>query len=158
MSYNTLKVFLISIFLFYFFGGVFTSNKLNGEVYPFYHWFVFRDVPSKIQAGYAIRILEYEGKPLNPPIFLKNAYGLYVNTNMASPQYSYIVRVLGENIVRKQQEEIKRHREILERSFLSQSVTYEVVKIEFDTLDRWGTEEWIKMERIIIFNTRDKVL
>lgn len=152
MSHNVFKIFLVALFLLYFLGSFYTSGTLEGEAYPFFSWFVFTKVPPKFQEGYTIRILKYGDKQLHSPVSFEDAYDVYMNRGIASPQYNYMIRALGTSVENKDLREIKRHRHTLEATFLSQPVVYEVVKIKFSTLERWRTGQVLESKSIAVFN------
>jgi len=159
VSYNFLKIFLTSTILLYFYMGFyFSSHTSEGEAYPFFSWFVFTRVPPQFITGYALKIVEYEGKKLDPPVFFQDSHGIYFKKILTMTEYDYTIRVLGENIERGETEKVEQYRKTIEESFLSQPVVYEIVRIEFDTLKYWKTGQFTEGERIATLTAKEKDL
>lgn len=152
MSYTTHKIILISLISLYVAGAIYGSTTIQGEKYPFFSWFVFSGVPPKSQEQYDARILEFKGKALNPPVFLKDARGLYLIDSVALPQYSYLVRLLGVSIAGDSPEDIARNRQALEKNFLARPVSYEIVKVRFDTLEYFREGKISEINSVAVFN------
>lgn len=152
MPYNALKIFLASIIISYFYAAFYaTSHVPEGEVYPFFSWFVFTRVPQKLNTEYAVKIAEYGNRKLDPPVFFADARGIYVKNSVALPTYNYIIQSLGANVEAGQPSKIKQYREALEESFLSLPVVYEIVRIEFDTLELWNTGKFSEVGNVTAF-------
>lgn len=152
MSYNAIKIFLVTVIISYFYVAFYvTSHVPEGEVYPFFSWFVFTRVPPESNTEYTLKILEYEGRKLDPPIFLKDAYKTYLTPSIAPPTYNYIVQSLADNVIAEQPDKVEQYRNALEGGFLSREAVYEIVEIRFDTLEYYKTGKFYESESVAIF-------
>lgn len=71
-EYNRLKTFIIAFLAFYFVAGLSTEVLLKNrekDLPPFFSWFLFDHVPNETGVtAYAVRIMEYHGEKLDPPV------------------------------------------------------------------------------------------
>lgn len=138
-SYATLKKFILALFILYFIGGLATEILpawRDKSMIPFYSWFLFDTVPNKKHIA-SLRILEYRGKVLEPPVLFVEAKG--VVREPRSPKARELISELNKSIRQNQKEETGRLREFLEQSFLPRCIRYEIVLIKYDPIERWKT-------------------
>lgn len=98
---------------------------------------VFSRVPAIVQSDYTLRIISINEQKLTPPILLRDAYGKYLSSSTAMSHYNYAIRGLASSIQSQKLGEARRFRSILETSFLNNSAVYELVGIEYNTIDYW---------------------
>lgn len=143
------KLLLVSFLLFYCIAGVYTTRLPGGEWYPFFSWFLFPTTPSVEQTDHSIRFLEAAGETLNPPLLLHEDHGLLSKEAHSSTEYLGLVRMLGESVERRDEKAVAHWQEQLEKNFLRHPVTYELVKMRFNPIERFkeGTIDEITFMR-----------
>src|SRR3989344_4144271 len=146
-EYKQLQKFIIVFLAFYFIAGLLTEVVLPGREkdFPmFFSWFLFSDTPDeKSSSQYAIRILEFNGKPLNPPVLFNEAYGIVDNPN--SPKARALIRKLGSVAMMGTNRESEQLRRLLEQVYLPNSISYELIFITYDPMQRFKNGEFIKI-------------
>lgn len=143
-DYVRLKIFLILFLIFYFVAGLSTEIFLPGKeknLPPFFSWFLFDRVPNdKNLTEYKVRILEYNNKALNPPVFFDQAHGIIDNPQ--SPKMRILIQRLGQSMERKSEDESLRLRRLLEQVYLPQNLRYEIVIVTYDPILRFKTGQF----------------
>ena len=152
MSYRSTKIFVALFLAVYFLAGLYTSNLPNREAYPFFSWNLFSKVPQANVREFALRIVEYKGQRFDPPIFLNEAKGMYSRARLH--KYWGPINSLGRNIKSNNKEEIERFRRRVENIFYSHPVTYEIVRIRYNSVERWKTGRLQQVETIAVFTTQ----
>lgn len=114
---------------------------------------VFSRVPAPIQSDYSLRIISIDDKELPTPVLLRDAYGKYLSSHTAMSHYNYAVRGLALSLLDQKLGDARRYRNILETSFINNSAVYEIVGIEYDTLDYWRTGRISKINVIQRFKS-----
>lgn len=145
-NYTILKTFVLAFFIVYFVGGLATEILppwKDKSMIPFYSWFLFDKVPNERHIP-SLRILEYEGNSVEPPLLFAEAKGVVKEPR--SPKARELIGALGRSIWKNQEEESRRLREFLEQSFLPLCVRYEIVMIEYDPIERWKTGNYTVMQ------------
>lgn len=140
-EYQRLKIALIAFLIFYFVAGLSTEIFLpekEKNLPPFFSWFLFDRVPNQNALNqYTLRLLEYEGKKLTPPVFFNEAYGIIENPQ--SPKMRILIQSLGQSMERKSEDESLRLRKTLEQVYLPQNLRYEIVIVTYDPILRFKT-------------------
>ena len=138
-NYTTLKKFILAFFILYFVGGLATEvfpAWQDKSMIPFYSWFLFDRVPNDRSTS-ALRILEYRGTIVEPPLLFQEAKGVVKEPR--SPKARELISKMTKSIRKNQKEETGHLRESLEQSFLPGCLRYEIVMIKYDPIERWKT-------------------
>lgn len=140
-KYKQLQKFIIGFLIFYFVAGLSTEVFLDGrekDFLPFFSWFLFSYTPPEHSSTqYTVRILEYDGKTFDPPVFLNEAYGIVDQPN--SPKLRELLRKLGASTLMGSKRESQQLRMLLEQIYLPSSIRYEVVLVTYNPLRRFET-------------------
>lgn len=107
-----------------------------GQLYPFFSWFLFARTPNQV-TDYAVRLMEVQGRKLDPPPFIQDADHLAPDVH--SIKLHDIVQKLGMALERKDRESARHASRMLERNFLTGATRYQVVKVTYNPLNRWQT-------------------
>ncbi len=132
-SYRILKNFIFTFLIFYFIAGLSTEILLPGrqkDIPPFFSWFLFNHIPQSQASQQAVRILEYQGKTFDPPVYFNQAYGVVEDPRSAKARE--LIRRLAGALLMEQKEESERLRRIFEQVYLPSSVRYDVVVVTYD--------------------------
>lgn len=137
MASPTLKISLAAFLAVYASVGLATEIALPGHeksAIPFFSWFLFTRVPNQMHI-YAVRVLEYEGRTLEPPVLLQGTIGIMANP--FSPKTHVLIQEWGRSIAAGATAERQRLRKIFENTFLRPPVRYELILLTYDPLERW---------------------
>ena len=114
---------------------------LNGphnsdETLPFFNWSLFSRVPEREGTHYSIRLVEADGRPLDPPVYFDEADDILTTTQL--PEASSVMQALGRAMEDGDDAAVEAARRRIESRFLAEldSATYEVVRRRFDIVDR----------------------
>lgn len=135
MTYTSLKYALLGFLLLYlilgFAGHLFREENAPDDLYPFFSWFLYVQVPNALQSGYDARAL----RPGHIPVSLVDAE-LIPETALHPSQIHERINALGRALSAKDSAAIAKTRLELE-SYFVQSAVYDVVKITYAPLERW---------------------
>lgn len=108
------------------------------EIYPITPWTLFCFTPND-EADYAVRLTAVDGQPLEPPTFFDDFVELTENERLAA---YVLVQEMGRLAGETERSAFATARRVFERSFLrplARQVRYDLVRREFDVLERWKT-------------------
>lgn len=150
-KYKQLQKFIIGFLVFYFIAGLSTEVFLDGrekDYLPFFSWFLFSHTPPESSSTqFAVRILEFEGKTFDPPVFLNEAYGIIDQPN--SPKLRELTRKLGASALMGSAREREQLIILLERIYLpSGPMRYELVLVTYDPIRRFATGELENVKKL----------
>ena len=160
MSYRAAKISVLLFLAVYFCTGMlarFFSKGVKGveDVYPFFSWFLFVEVPHRIQSEYGIRFLEIGGKTLDPPLFFEKAVGAAYNpTRRPAEEYHHLIQLLGGAVKRKDAQETARLRAEIEKEILDHSAVYEISEIIFNPVERWRNGSVMEIKPLAEFTSK----
>lgn len=128
----------------------------HGEIYPFATWSLFSRVPNHT-TDYTLRILEVDGRRLDPPPFL-TAAGKWLTLPGYGHELSVNVQQLGHEIERGDGAAISQQRARVEGYCFTghESVKYEVMRRQFNPLDAWRTGRYRDVRVLATFQTGPK--
>ncbi|MEX2315980.1 MAG: hypothetical protein WD669_02440 [Pirellulales bacterium] len=116
-----------------------------GEIYPFAPWTLFCFVPNQ-EVDFAVRIRAVDGRPLDPPPFFEE---FATNAESQMTVGYAIVQEMGRFAEDASSAAFRKQRGLFERTFLqpvAKKVEYEIVRREFDVLERWQSRRFKKIE------------
>ncbi|OGI62788.1 hypothetical protein A2818_00895 [Candidatus Nomurabacteria bacterium RIFCSPHIGHO2_01_FULL_40_12] len=149
-EYKQLQKFIIGFLIFYFIAGLSTEVFLPGrekDIPMFFSWFLFSHTPDeKSSSQYAVRILEFNDKTLNPPILFNEAYGIV--DNPGSPKARALIRKLGPVTMMGTGRESEQLRKLFEQVYLPAPIRYELLFITYDPIQRFKTGEFISIKKL----------
>lgn len=151
------KVFILLLLSLYAAATV-LSRSFRGETnyFPLFSWKVFVDVYGPIEEFYTLRVLSFNGEELSSPIFFADAQQyLREKEKVELQELHELLRNLVKAIKEGRMEEANKIRQEVERSFLAEGVTYEIVKIKTKPLDFLQNREVLDLESFGTFSTRD---
>ncbi|MEX2090534.1 MAG: hypothetical protein WD989_00140 [Candidatus Paceibacterota bacterium] len=152
MSYRFLKYFFAIILLVYFVGGLASRNSAKGELYPFFSWFLFDQVPNEKQ-NFTMRIISHGGQRHEPPLEFSQATDIFRTINQSATQYFYVIQDLGYGILNGNDRQIENARERLEKIFLGMPATYEILQVRYDPVQYWRTKEFKELKIIGVYES-----
>ncbi len=106
------------------------------EKFPFFKWQLFSKVPSAVNTSYGVRLLEVDGRPLDPPRYFEQSRDIFGTAR--SPEAVNLLRSWGGHIEAYRPLRAESSRELFEGRYLqsAQSVRYQVVKRRYDIIER----------------------
>ena len=116
------------------FGAYVTSGRSFERAYPFFSWFLYVSVPQHIQGGYDIVVTAENGKTLPQPLPLTDANARFLDMHIAEQDVVNAAREFGRALEANRPADAADVRNMLEAHMIT-SLTYEVRKIQFDSLD-----------------------
>jgi len=119
-------------------GAILWRGPFNGDLlFPFHRWELFSQVPPATNRTYSIRLLEVDGKVLDPPRYFDEAHGYVDQPN--SPVASQLMSDLGSALRRGDLDRSVKAKIQLESRFMQgrRTARYEVVLRTFDILERF---------------------
>lgn len=157
MSYRAAKISVLLFLAVYFCTGMLSHFSAKGEEnsYPFFSWFLYAEVPLRIQSEYGIRFLEIGGRTVDPPLFFEKAVGAAYNPRRLSPGgYHYLIQLLGGAVKRKDAKEIARLRTEIEKEILDRPAVYEISEIKFNPVERWRNGTVMEIKPLAQFTSK----
>lgn len=146
MSYGAYRYVVLGLLAAYFMIGaaLFVFSPALNEVYPFFSWTLFREVPQRDSIRYVVRVTAVNGVQLAQPVFLDQSEGI-VKGGVGATNDSRISQ-LRSAVLEDDTDAIRTAREQLEETFLPRDVAYELVEIHFDPIDFWKTGAYSDMQ------------
>lgn len=137
MTYKNLKFSVVSFLILYFVIGITAHATRRGteDVYPFFSWFLFVEVPPRIQSGFDIRVISIEAKALDAPQSLSGTDPVFIQSGLTDKALRDISNGLGQAIMSKNEASLTMYKNLFE-SKLARSISYEVSAVEFNPIDR----------------------
>lgn len=106
------------------------------EVFPFFSWYLFVDVPGD-RTDFGLRIHESGEQSFDPPVYFEDAEGVVSQPHSIAAHV--VVLRLGKAIEAQDDATVEELRGLLEKRYLPERVRYGIVKRRFDPLERWKT-------------------
>lgn len=133
MDYATRKTFAL-LFLLLYAGIGFTAHAVSGDrgedAYPFFSWFLFVNVPQRVQTGFDVQVTAIDGQPVAPvSILVSDAY----RNELRAREIVALESRLGDALKYGGTQEGTDARRALESGF-TKNVTYRVREITYDPL------------------------
>jgi hypothetical protein len=133
-------------------GGVLLSRWDGGigEIYPIAPWTLFCFVPNR-EIEYAVRLREANGRALGEAEYFENCGSFAESQKTVGVA---IVQEMGRWASDPNSTEFREQRSLFEKSFLlpvARHVRYELVRREFDVLERWRTGRCEKVDVVAKF-------
>lgn len=106
------------------------------EVFPFFSWSLFSEVPDAVEVDYSVRFISVNGVTLDEPVFFEESKA-FLRTASA-PQAYQVIQQLGRAHDKNQDRRAAESQDLLDSQWLASltSADYEVVRREFDILER----------------------
>jgi len=122
----------------YFFAGAASQKLLPGidEIIPLYGWSLFSKVPNE-DSRYVLLILRQRKRTFQPPVSFLNAPETLVTGNRYIGRK--VIQRLGRAVERGEADKVRDLRRLLEQSYLTSRVRYEVVFERYDPVQKWKT-------------------
>ena len=134
---TALKTFLLAVLATYTIGGFLAEVLLGHATYraiPFFSWSLFSLTPNRVET-YAVRIHEYQGQTLNPPLDFAVAHGIIDRPE--SPKARTLIQNFGRRLEAGDDKGARELRRTFETVFLAPLMRYEVVRLDYDPIERW---------------------
>ncbi len=146
---NAVWIFLVFIVSSSFI--VFFSSAAHEE-YPFFSWALFQNAPQPVGHEDVIRFTHIDGRKLDEPVYTYDAAEVLgiVGRNQFIVWEQYLVAA----ITHKDAEAIRRHRLDFEK-IINRPISYQLVTIEYDTIERWRTGAILSAEVIQSYTSGD---
>lgn len=129
---------LALVILVYFFAGAASQKLIPGvdEIIPFFGWSLFSKVPNEV-SQYTLLIHRHEEQVLEPPVSFLHAPETIVTGNRYTGRK--VIQRLGKAVERGETAQVRDLRRLLEGSYLSGRVRYELVFERYDPIQKWRT-------------------
>lgn len=136
MSYGMLRTALFSFLVLYAVVGFLThvTARSRENFYPFFSWSLFAKVPPRIQEEFEMRIIGIRGERFERPVPLFEARNLLLLSPASVQEAERLVEEFGRALSGNGQE-TEALRKALESRF-DPTLSYEIVKIKFNPIDR----------------------
>jgi hypothetical protein len=147
--YRWMKMGLVAWLVLYAVVGVAAERLPAQEVYPFFSWRLFDEIPNQL-TYYTIRITMYDGRKLPEPVWFADAGDMLRENNIYSAGYHHLANRIGLVFEGGDLTEVASLREDLEAAF-SRPISYDLVYITIDPLAFMRTREVIDMRYVTSF-------
>jgi hypothetical protein len=129
---------LAFLVLVYCFAGAASQKLVPGvdEIIPFYGWSLFSKVPNE-DSRYVLLVHRHKRRVLEPPVSFLHAPGTIVVGNRYVGRK--VIQRLGRAVERGEWARVAELRRLLEQSYLSGRVQYELVFERYDPMQKWRT-------------------
>jgi hypothetical protein len=129
---------LAFLVLVYFFAGAASQKLIPGvsEIIPLYGWSLFSKVPNE-DSRYALLVHRHEEQILDPPVSFPHAPDTIVTGNRYVGRK--VIQRLGRAVERHKAGEVEDLRRLLEQSYLSGRVRYELIFERYNPIQKWKT-------------------
>jgi hypothetical protein len=138
---STRIVWLTAAILAVYVGVIVHDGPIEGgETFPFFRWELFSRVPATQGSAYNVRLVEVNGKDLDPPVYFADA-GAYISSSKA-PEALNVMQELGRWTESDDSARAAYARSLFETRFFGEleSVRYELVLQRYDILERLDCE------------------
>lgn len=156
MYYKRLRVKLLIIVALYPVIALYSMRAFEREIFPFFWWELFSYIPAQQRQDYGLRIIQYGDRKPDPPPYFEHASPLINNPTSIEAQTS--IQLLGAAIEQSESGEAEKLRRLIETVHMQdpQSVTYQVIRREFDLIERWQCQCFAEEEVIAEFTHHDE--
>ncbi len=147
------KILLLFLFLYFLIGVTARLGMDNEEqVYLVSSWYLYSKVPPSIQKDFTVLVHQVGGKVYSPPLFIDDTQGI-VFSSLVDYNHSLVhnVRDLGRAVLFGEKMEITRAQTELESKFITRPISYELVQISFNPIDRWKTGKILQSQSLAKF-------
>jgi len=129
---------LACLILVYFFAGAASQKLVPGvdEIIPFFGWSLFSKVPNE-ESRYTLLVHRHEAEILEPPVSFLHAPDTIVTGNRYVGRK--VIQRLGRAVERGETARVGDLRRLVEESYLSGRVRYELVFERYDPVRKWKT-------------------
>lgn len=137
MNYDTMKKSVLAFLAVYALIGLIahTTRSGNEDVYPFFSWFLFVNVPARTQSAYDIVLISAHGEKLSVPVSLLERPDVFAAQGMSAQGLSVISERLGHAHRQARRADLLRTRADLETHFIIPDATYALREYTFDPLE-----------------------
>lgn len=129
---------LAVLVLVYFFAGAASQKLVPGvdEIIPFYGWSLFSKVPGE-DDRYVLLVHRHKRRILAPPVSFLQAPDTIVTGNRYIGRK--VIQRLGKAVERGEAAKVADLRRLLEQTYLSGRVRYELIFERYDPIEKWRT-------------------
>lgn len=151
--YETAKKIAFGFIIAYFCIGVtaHATSRSQEDVYPFFSWFLFANVPPRIQSGFEIEVTSVEGKKLASPERLAASSPLFKKGEVSEKYLGELSERLGYAVTRRDAGAIEATSKEL-GSRLVKPAGYQISQVTFNPIDKWARGETISRTVIASFS------
>ncbi|MCX6819765.1 MAG: hypothetical protein NT019_00525 [Candidatus Adlerbacteria bacterium] len=149
---------LLGIFLgLYFLAGLSTfflfSSAHDKSFPPFFHWFLFALVPNEhFSTQYTVQLTAYRGKTFTPPELFGEANDIIPEATANRARDG--IRHLGKALVAGDTARADVVRAELEAAYFPKDLSWQVVKITYDPIERFKTGTLEKVDVLGTYHTK----
>ncbi len=129
---------LAILVLVYCFAGAASQKLIPGvdEIIPFYGWSLFSKVPNE-DSRYTLLIHRHKKQVFDPPVSFLHAPDTIVIGNRYVGRK--VIQRLGKAVERGETARVEDLRRLLEQSYLSGRVQYELIFERYNPMEKWRT-------------------
>lgn len=155
-SYERMKYCVAASLVLYCVIGIgiklFTNGAYKGEIYPFFSWFLFAEIP-KEHYEYRMEMLSLGDVTYDPPLPFSETRDIFLDLGRSPTEYIPLIQELGTAVVQEQGDQIAVSRARVETMFSGASGEYRILRVLYDPLRYWNTGQYVSEEEIARFST-----
>jgi len=142
---------IVGFLIFYFLAGVAVYKRTpTDEIYPFFSWSLFRDVPQRTKRIYTLQITAIGGKKLEEPVFYKDAPGLFTAARVDNA--NYLFNELARTYFLHDEAGMSEARRRIEYG-LPGGTEYNLIEADIDTVAFWKSGGAIRTQVLTSFTS-----
>ena len=142
---------IIGFLIIYFLAGAAVYRRTpTDEIYPFFSWSLFRDVPQRTKLIETIQITGVGGKKLEKPLLYKDARTLLEIAN--GDNTNYLFSELARTYKLHDAEGMRAARKRIEKG-MPPKTTYDLLEMDVDTIAYWKSGSVIQTRTLHSFTS-----
>lgn len=153
MTYTRWRTIALSVLLMYFFTGVASETFGTGEFYPVFSWELFSNIPAEVKT-FTIQIDEFDGEVYDPPLQFSEMYDFFNALGQSPTDYEQPIVNLGSAIEGGRADEVTQYSEEIGNIFQGAPYTYTVLKVVYDSLEYWETQQFTDVTELGSFSNQ----
>lgn len=143
MNKEKYSIFVIGFISFYFLFGIISGLLSTKQIFPFFSWNLFGDIPNK-RIEHTVIVDLYNGTIVSPPQLFQEAKEIVWESDSITAR-----RLIQDFAMAYQWGDIKeadRLRKIFEANFIKAPARYRLVRLIYDPLVRWKTGKYERID------------
>lgn len=144
---NYPALFIIGFIILYFLIGMVTGFLRGKEIFPFFSWSLFSNIPNKTNE-YTIIVDVYNGMIVSPPQLFQEAKEIirqFDSRNISPPASIiayYLMQDFGKAYERGEIQKAEKLRRLFEANYIKAPARYRLVRLIYNPVERWKTGKY----------------
>jgi hypothetical protein len=134
------SIFVIGFIFFYFLAGVVLGFAGAKQIFPFFSWNLFGDIPNE-RYEYSAILITYNGIPVSPPKLFQQGEDIISEHDSSTARRN--LQNFGSAYERGDMEGANKFRKLFEENYLKAPAKYRLVKLIYDPIERWREDKYI---------------